>query len=163
MIKITILKHLITVLVFINRNYLIMMWKVGNKNYIKASDVKLITFLIRWRDEHKLSSANFIFEVNLGIIWSNEYYIKTNLKLFFELSMFVPHWGTSAWAHALVPQWVLPHWGIVWHHLYAQVRSQPKSTTCNYSKLVKHQIYAAKMNPGATSNNTWNGILSEKR
>ena len=30
--------------------------------------------------------------------------------------MFVPHWGTSAWAHALVPQWVLPHWGIVWHH-----------------------------------------------
>ena len=27
---------------------------------------------------------------------------------------------TEAWAHALVhalvPQWVLPHWGIVWHH-----------------------------------------------
>ena len=63
----------------------------------------------------------WIFEVNLGIIWSNEYNIKTYLKLFFELSRFVPHWGTSAWAHALVPQWVLPHWGIVWHHLYREM------------------------------------------
>ena len=46
-IKITILKHLITVLVFISMNNLIMILKVGNKNCIKASDVKLITFLIR--------------------------------------------------------------------------------------------------------------------
>ena len=30
---------------------------------------------------------------------------------------FVPHWGMSARAHALVPQWVLPHWGLVWHNL----------------------------------------------
>ena len=37
---------------FINMNYLIMMWKVGNKNCIKASDVNLITFLTRWRDDY---------------------------------------------------------------------------------------------------------------
>ena len=46
-IKITILEHFITVLVFINMNYLNMKRKVGNKNCIKASDVKLITFLTR--------------------------------------------------------------------------------------------------------------------
>ena len=48
------LKHLITVSVFINMNYLIMMRKVGNKNCIKAIDVKLITFLIGWRDDHNI-------------------------------------------------------------------------------------------------------------
>ena len=58
-IKITILKHLITVLVFINMNYLIMMWTVGNKNCIKASDVKLITFLTRWRDDYNILVSSF--------------------------------------------------------------------------------------------------------
>ena len=34
--------------IYISMNYLIKMWKVGNKNRIKVSNVKLITFLTRW-------------------------------------------------------------------------------------------------------------------
>ena len=45
---------LITVLVFINMNYLIMMWKVGNKNCIKARDLKLITFIKWWQDDYNV-------------------------------------------------------------------------------------------------------------
>ena len=51
--------YLIIVLVFINMNYLIMMWKVGRKNCIKASDVKLITFLIRWRDDYNILVSSY--------------------------------------------------------------------------------------------------------
>ena len=58
-IKITILEHFITVLVFINMNYLIMMWKVRNKNCIKASDVKLIAFLTQWQDGYNILVSSF--------------------------------------------------------------------------------------------------------
>ena len=53
-------------------------------------------------------------EVNLGFIWSHKYNILIINHLLNNL------WSlclTEARAHALVPQWVLPHWGLVWHNL----------------------------------------------
>ena len=43
--------------------------------------------------------------------------------------LLVPHWGMSARAHALMPQWVLPHWDLVCHHLYGLLDSCPKYLT----------------------------------
>ena len=53
-------------------------------------------------------------EVNLGFIWSHKYSI---LIINYLLNNLWSSCLTEAWAHALVPQWVLPHWGLVWHNL----------------------------------------------
>ena len=56
--------------------------------------------------------------------------------------MFVPHWGMSARAHALMPQWVLPHWGIVWHHHKSFVIEQEDTI------VVKFYTLACIQSPG---------------
>ena len=98
-----------------------MVWKVGNKNGTKAWDIKLITFIKRWRDDynfqsHVWNSRDLSIELSgdINII----FWLKIITGIIYAVRASVRH---EPCAHASVSLASLRLWGTVCHDHYCML------------------------------------------